>query len=370
MQDKATHGGDFFQAIGVDLGSLERADEVISADVLDAWYDPSPRVLEQIHAHLAFLVRTSPPTHAEGLKAAIAASRDISPENIVVGAGTSSLMFTVLPELVGPGDHVVLLDPSYGEYRHIFENVIPCRTSFLELQPREGFSVDVNALADLASEAKLIILVNPNSPTGVCSKRIDLQRLLSLLEPETRVWIDETYIDFVSGHESMEDLVAMDSRIIIAKSMSKFYALSGLRLGYLVLSTELAARIERATPPWNIGLVAQLAGVLAIDDPYYPRKVAETHQLRSALVTGLEGLGLHAFQSETNFVLCRLPNGSAHQLVQLCAKDKVFIRDCGSISHRFEDSYVRIAVKPQNQLELILRTIGTHLREAGITPTP
>jgi len=66
---KAPHGGDFFAAIGVDLRTLERASDVVSADVLDAWYDPAPRILAAIRKDLEFLVRTSPPTHEERIKA-------------------------------------------------------------------------------------------------------------------------------------------------------------------------------------------------------------------------------------------------------------------------------------------------------------
>jgi len=356
---KAPHGGDFFAAIGVDLRTLERASDVVSADVLDAWYDPAPRILAAIRKDLEFLVRTSPPTHAEGLQTAISASRHVPESNLLVGSGTSSLMYACFPHLVNPGDKVVLLDPMYGEYRHIFENVIPCQVRSFELEASEGFEVDVDRLAAFAQEAKLVVLVNPNSPTGRCVPLSQIRRLLDQLPAITRVWIDETYIDFLPGNESLEPFVAEDPRIIVAKSMSKFYSLSGLRLGYLAMESKLVDVLEVTNPPWSVGLLAQLAGILALEDPYYEDRSVETRGLRSRLVGGLSALGLEVFPSDANFVLCRLPDGSAKDLVSRCAEVGVFLRDCGSISARFEDRYVRIAVKPQDQIERILEAIAT-----------
>src|SRR5215831_13173141 len=97
--DHAFHGGRFFEAIGTDFQDLARAQEIISADVLDAWFDPSPRVVNKLREHLPFLSRTSPPVHAEGLVSAISEVRTMPRANICVGAGSSQLIFASLPEL-------------------------------------------------------------------------------------------------------------------------------------------------------------------------------------------------------------------------------------------------------------------------------
>src|SRR2546425_11218538 len=90
----AFHGGKSFEAIGEDFQHLEVAESVINADVLDAWFDPSPRVLQKIRSFLPFLVRTSPPVYAAGLVAAIARTRGLQEDCIVTGGGSSDLIFT------------------------------------------------------------------------------------------------------------------------------------------------------------------------------------------------------------------------------------------------------------------------------------
>ena len=116
---QALHGGAFFEAIGVDLRHLERASAVISADVLDAWFDPSPRVIDVLREHLPFMLRTSPPNQAEGFVAEVAARRGVPEECILPGSGSSSLLFSCLPRLLPIGVKAFALAPLYSEYQHI-----------------------------------------------------------------------------------------------------------------------------------------------------------------------------------------------------------------------------------------------------------
>lgn len=125
MNKRAYHGGQFFNAIGNDFSNLENSRQVIGADVLDAWFDPSPKVLEKIQSYLAFSLKTSPPIYSEGVVDAIANCRGLSRENVLVGAGSSDIMFNFFPNMLNWQDRVLILDPMYGEYAHILEHVIP-----------------------------------------------------------------------------------------------------------------------------------------------------------------------------------------------------------------------------------------------------
>jgi histidinol-phosphate/aromatic aminotransferase/cobyric acid decarboxylase-like protein len=265
---RAVHGGAFFDALGEDFAHLERVGEIVNADVLDAWYDPSPRVIAAIQAHLSWLIKTSPPTHGDGLRKVISATRGVPSERIVVGAGSSSLMFSAIPRLIKRGDVAVILDPMYGEYAHLLDHLIGAEVRRFEL-PLDDFRVDVARSADFARDAALVVMVNPNSPTGVAVSRPEMEVLLNLLPTTTKLWVDETYIDFVPGSQSVEPLCAAHNNLIVSKSMSKYYALSGLRVGYLACSPSLAIQLEEQNPPWAVGMLAQLAGVEALSDPAY-----------------------------------------------------------------------------------------------------
>lgn len=357
---KAFHGGAFFGAIGESLRSLERAEEVISADVLDAWYDPSPRVIEAIQANLPWLIKTSPPTHGEGLREVIAEVRGLKAANILLGAGTSSLMFLAFPKLIGLGDQVLVFDPSYGEYTHLVENVVGGELVRFEL-PLDTFDPDIDELIDQAHGVKLVVIVNPNSPTGRGLAKSDLEHVVRSC-PGTMFWVDETYVDFVEDG-SVEQLVATTTNLIVSKSMSKFYGLSGLRVGYLVAPANLVNEWERFSPPWSVGLLGQLGAIEALLDlEYYNSKIGETTELRRQLSTGLEGLGFEVIESAANFVFARLSGGGVGELVASLAACDVFIRDANNLSPRFGDEWVRLAVKSRDQQDRILEEIARALK--------
>lgn len=362
MPHQTVHGGAFFERIGVRLDHLERRDDVVSADVLDAWYDPSPRVLAAVRQHLEFLVKTSPPTHAEGLREVVAERRGLDPASVLLGAGTSSLMFLALPRLVGRRDRVVVLDPMYGEYADIVQNLAGADVDRFDL-PVDGFRVDIDRLAARCRGAKLLVMVNPNSPTGVALRRHEMRELLERLPAETKLWVDETYIDFLPGSESVEYLVAGDSRLIVCKSMSKFYGLSGLRVGYLAAEPGLVARLGALTPPWQVGLIGQLAAVEALGDvDYYRDRADETRALASGLHDALLATGrLAPTPTDANFVMARCLGVSATALVERCAEEGVFIRQCDSLSPRFRDDHVRVAVKGPGVADRVVGAVNRAL---------
>jgi histidinol-phosphate/aromatic aminotransferase/cobyric acid decarboxylase-like protein len=357
---KAVHGGAFFGAIGESLRTLDRADDVISADVLDAWYEPSPRVLAAIEAHLPFLIKTSPPTHGEGLREVIAEVRGIKPENILLGAGTSSLMFLTLPQIIKPGDKVLVLDPSYGEYAHIVENVIGAELVRFEL-PFPNLEPNLGDLMAAARNVDVAILVNPNSPTGQVIDQVAMNHVAWEC-PGTLFWIDETYIDFYSNQFdrslSSEASVAYTPNVIVSKSMSKYYGLSGLRVGYLVADTKFISEWERFSPPWSVGLIGQLGAIEALnDEEYYKVRSAETRELRAELAEGLSKFGWHVVPSVTNYLMAQLPERGVDHLCEKLAEQDIFIRNCDSLSPRINDDWVRIAVKDQAANRRILAAI-------------
>ncbi len=358
---KAFHGGASFDAIGSDFADLSRRHDIVDADVLDAWYEPAPEVLATLREHLAWLVKTSPPTHGEGLREAIAARHGLTVEQVLLGGGTSSLMYLAFPKLVQPGDTVAILDPMYGEYRHIFENVLGARVVGCELDEANGFVPEPRLIADTVRESgsRLLVMVNPNSPTGVVMGRDSMHAMLAALPATTRVWIDETYIDFVPEVPTAEGLVHKDPRVIVAKSMSKFFALSGLRVGYLCAAAPLIAELEVFNPPWSAGLLAQCAAMRALQEyAWYRQQAAATHTLRDELMCRVGAVpGLTPFASTTNFFLFATDKVPAALLVERCREQGVFLRDCASLSPRFGSRFVRTAVKDEAGNERIAKAI-------------
>lgn len=286
----AFHGGKSFEAIGEDFRCLERARYVINADVLDAWFDPSPRVLRKLRRYLPFLVRTSPPVYAAGLVAAVARTRGVEKDCILTGGGSSDLIFTCLPQLVCAGQKALILDPMYGEYRHVLETVIGAQVIRFDLHKEVEFRIDIERLTKrvLASCPDMVVLVNPNSPTGQHWPRPEVLRFLDGIPSSIWVVIDETYIEYAGSAQSVEGEACTRSNVLVLKSMSKVYALSGMRVGYLVASPSTVRRLSKWIPPWAVSLPAQVAAAEALKDSwYYERQYRQTHVLREELVRNL-----------------------------------------------------------------------------------
>lgn len=345
------HGGRFFQAIGERFDALERWPQIINADVLDAWFPPAPGVIETLHEFLPWLVRTSPPTDGGGLVATLAETRGVPRANLLLGAGSSDLIFRAFTRWLGTGSRVLLLDPTYGEYAHVLERVLSCAVDRLPLTRETDYAVDLATLAAaLGRGYDLVVLVNPNSPTGRHIPRDALETVLRVAVPaRTRVWIDETYIDYAGAEQSLERFAASTGNIVVCKSMSKAYALSGMRAAYLCGGTAQLGRLRAFTPPWVVGLPAQVAAVRALEaGEYYAARYRETHRLRADLAGELGALGWKVVPGATaNFLLSHLPDTgpTAAELIGRCEARGLFLRDASAMSPRLGLRAVRVAVK-------------------------
>lgn len=344
------HGGAFFEAIGPEFDHLGRRHDIIAADVLDAWFPPSPKVIAALTEDLPWLLRTSPPTQSEGLARVIARARGVAPKHILPGAGSSDLILLAFRQWLNRSSRVLILDPTYGEYAHVLEMVIGCRVDRLELAREQDYQVNLDALAERAQQGyDLIALVNPNSPTGQFVSRRELESLLRGIPRSTRVWLDETYLEYAGRHQSLEPFAASSEHLVVCKSMSKVYALSGVRAAYLCGPERMLAPLRGLTPPWAVSLPAQVAAVAAVQDPdYYAARHAETHALRASLAAELRQLdGWEVLPGIANFVLCHLPpdGPDAATLVADCRRHGLFLRDADAMGSTFGGRAVRVAVK-------------------------
>ena len=319
------------RALGEGLGSLERRRQVVTADILDAWFPPSPKVIAAVGTDLAWVIRTSPPAQADGLVDAIGAARGLDPACIVPGSGLSSLIFLAFGRWLSPSSRVLIIDPMYGEYQFILESLIGCRVERLRLSASNGFVLEPAQLGRALDKGfDMAVLVNPNNPTGTHVASHDLVSVLRGAPTTTRIWVDETYVDFAGEGASLEPLVRSVPNLVVAKSMSKAYALSGLRVGYLAASPDVIEDLRHLSPPWAVSMPGHLAAIEALRDPgYYAACHAETRLLRGRLSKMLCAIpGVEPVASSANFVLCRLPTDgpNVEAVLARCADQDVYLR--------------------------------------------
>jgi len=238
------------------------------------------------------------------------------------------------------------------------------------------YRIDLSQLlAELRKGYDLLVLVNPNSPTGQHIPREELEMFLRQVPSETLVWIDETYIDYAGANESLESFAARRTNIIICKSMSKVYALSGLRCAYLCASPHLLERLRGITPPWAVSLPAQVAAVAALKDVgYYADRYRQTATLRAELADILTSSipSIDIIPSVANFLLCHLPEDgpTAADVVDRLRTHGLFIRDASNMGANLGEHAIRIAVKDrqtQDRIAVILRNVcSASERLAGV----
>ncbi len=365
QEEACFHGGAFFEAIGETFETLERKDEIVNADVLDAWFPPAPEALRTISEHLPWVLRTSPPTDGRGLARVIAEVRGVAPESLVLGAGSSSLVFLAFRHWLTPASRVLLPDPTYGEYAHVLERIVGCRTDPLRLSRAQGYEVDPEELLARLRRRRydLVVLVNPNNPTGQLLPRSVLEPLLAAAPAHTRVWIDEAYIDYAGSGESMETWAAKSANVVVCKSLSKVYALSGARAAYLCGPPHLARELRALTPPWAVSLPAQMAAVAALRDPdYYARRYRETAELREGLAADLRRVlpGAEILPGVANWLLCLLPRRGpdAATFCERCRERGVFLRDSGATSAVLGPHALRVAVKDEKVNRRVVETLA------------
>lgn len=371
VTDGCFHGGAFFEAVGERFDDLDRRHGIINADVLDAWFPPAPGVTEAIEQHLEWLARTSPPTNCGGLREAIAEARGVPEASVLVGAGSSDLIYLAFREWLTPASRVLLLDPCYGEYAHVLEQVVGCHVDRFTLSREQGWAPDLNALGrELARGYDFVVIVNPNNPTGNYLSAAALQSLLTAVPARTKVWIDEAYLEYVAGASSLERFAAGRDNVVVCKSMSKVYALSGMRVAYLVASPRVVDALRRLTPPWAVGLPSQVAAVRALEAPvYYAARYRDTVALRIRFEAQLARLSnVVETTGNANFILVHLdPAGPpAATVIERCRADGVYLRDVANMGRSFDAHVLRTAVKDPDRNAVIVSALAR--ASSGTTP--
>jgi histidinol-phosphate/aromatic aminotransferase/cobyric acid decarboxylase-like protein len=325
--------------------------------------------------------------HAEGLRRVVARVRGIPAASVALGAGSSDLIFRAFTRWLSPRSRVLVVDPSYGEYAHVAEQVVGATVERFELAVRDRFALDLDALSRRISDAganggafDLVVLVHPNNPTGTVLQRPELEEFLARLPPCTIAWIDEAYVDYADPKLTVEAKAAASRNVVVCKTLSKAYALSGMRVAYFVGPESLVADLRCATPPWCVGLPAQVAAVAALEsEEWYRGRRARVHawraELRRDLERALQGSGAELFDSCANWLLLRLPEpaggtcaSAATRLVERCRRRGVFLRDAGASSRVLADRFVRIAVRTPPENRRIVAAIRAALEEPGERP--
>lgn len=316
-----------------------------------------------------------PDPYASALVNAIAARYQVPEESVVVANGTTELLYQ-LPKLLGC-DRAIIPCPSYIDYTRVMELAGMTVHPFL-LTAERGFSLSLQELSPLLTGGELVVIGTPNNPTGAL---VDPDQIIALAKahPATLFLVDEAFLDFVedgrnvaAGHGRPSAARAMDGRsaalaadnILTLHSLTKFYAIPGLRLGFGIFSLPIARLLREHLPPWTVNTLAQAVGVRALaDEEYGEQSRALCRELRTVFVRELRQIpALQVFDSSANYLLLRLVDGSnAEPLARQLLERRIMIRTCANYTG-LDASYFRVAVRTAPENEALLQALGEILQ--------
>ncbi len=361
-----THGGDIYGAARrLGIAPHQLLDFSASINPLGLSSKASRRLLRELHTVCHY-----PDRRQEELRSLVASTQNVDPECIVFGNGATQLLYVVTRYLCPR--KALLIAPGFSEY-HAALMSVQARSTEFRLRPENQFVLETDLFlrAMKKSACDCVLFANPNNPTGTIVARGELRRIASFCRrSRVNLIVDESFIDF-SREKSLSDLVARNPHLIVIRSLTKFFALPGLRMGYLVAQRRVAKSLAQAVEPWSVNTLALAAAAESIKDRgYQKRTLAVIAKERKFLLSGFQGLGwLDPYPSHVNFVLARSRRKelSGQVLRQELERMRILIRD-GSGIRGLDPQCIRVAIRTRSEnLELLraLKVLGS--KEANAT---
>ena len=326
--ERFAHGGQIYDAQG------------LAGDWLDFSANINPLGLSEkiflaLTENLRGVVNYPDPQAAE-LKRAIFNRYGADEKNLVVLNGAAEFFYLYL-NATRP-KRVVIPAPSFSEYERA-ARAAGCDVKFFFTSADENFSLDVDALD--VTEKDCVILGRPNNPTG---NFIAAEKILRLAEV-TNVLVDESFIDFLDA-ESVRNFVS--KKISVVQSLTKIFAIPGLRLGFALVEENLARRINFSKDVWNVNFLAQKAGVAALTDENFLRRTRAWLEVeKKFFVERLKNFpGMKIFPPSANFVLFR--HEQAEKILRSLRREKILLRSCANFVG-LDEKFLRSAIRSREE---------------------
>jgi len=359
----ASHGGNLYAAMRQTGGDVS---EILDFSANINPHGLSERIRQTLYASLESIIHY-PDADGYDLKQAISQHYHVKDERITLGNGAVELMY-ILCHMLKP-KCVMVTAPTFSEYEAA-TRASGAAIEYVYLHADNNFAIDTQAMAEKLATIDIIFICNPNNPTGTLLTNIQLEKLLSAATTyHTYVVVDESFIDFLpsDGEYTCRQLLTQYPNLIILHSLTKFYAIPGLRLGFALASPELTNLLHRGKDPWNVNTLAQKAGIVALGDHAYQQLSKKNMgKIKMDLYHSLLSIpGLKPYLPSVNFILINIAgtNMTGEELRQAMASHNILIRDCSNYPG-LSSSYIRIAVKLPEQNSILVETLRKVIGEA------
>ncbi len=350
------------------LGAAEESG-LLPQDILDFSSSvnplgPSKKALDAAKAAFS-QIAAYPDSNSNELRQVIARQYGISKGNIVVGNGSTELMYLFAEVFLKEGNKAVMPAPTFGEYESAVckSGIIP---KFVKLN--KAFNIDSEAFKSEITDAKLAFICNPNNPT---SKLIPQETLSDIIETalkqNTLVFLDEDFLEFVENEKKLTLIgrIKQYPNLFILRSFTKIYGLTGLRVGYGIANEEIINILSCAKIPWNVNCLAQAAAVAALKDEEHLKVTRELIKKEKLwLQSEMEKFGSFKFSTpDANFFFIEIRKSglTAAEIKNRMLKQGILIRDCTSFKG-LDQFYIRVAVKTHVENERLIEAFKQTLK--------
>jgi threonine-phosphate decarboxylase len=313
---------------------------------------PSSQVIRALKNQLDN-IQTYPDPESLQLRKKLQKYTHIHYSQIVVGNGATEIIYNFCQSFLSKKTHVLIPIPTFGEYEAAIK-LTSAKISFFKTMDLEKdmdefiFRIPINGC---------VFICNPNNPTGTLIKKNSLQKIIvHAHKKNTLVFLDECFIELVPDYnESIISLISKYNNLFVLRSLTKSFALAGLRIGYGLGSKSMISILNKIKIPWNVSGLAQHAAITALQHPFYLHKVKKIIKKESTyLIKNISKLSsFQCYFTTTNFILIKTKIKS--NLVQKkLLNNNILIRDCSSIRGLGSD-YIRIAVKTRNENKKLIK---------------
>jgi threonine-phosphate decarboxylase len=294
------------------------------------------------------------------LKVVLAGYLGIDPDLLLMGNGAAELIYQLV-RVTGRKKALILV-PTFSEYAL---SVLSQGGEVVEveLEEEKGFSLPVEKIVRLIPEVDLLFICSPNNPTGRLVDKEIIEHILDVSASfDVMVLVDEAFMDFVPQRTlySMMSSAGKINNLAVLYSLTKFFGIPGLRLGALAAPKELIKRMDASKDPWNVNVMAQIAGVAGLKDlNHMERTKMLVNKEKIFLFKGLQNIpGIQPLPGAANFILFKVSQSGlkSDELTDLLGQRGILVRDC----HGFRGlagRYIRVAVKRRNENEILLAAI-------------
>lgn len=281
-------------------------------------------------------------------------------ENVVVGNGATEVLFLYMKAV--KAKKILIVAPTFAEYERAAKSA-GIEVNFFPLS--EDFSLDEEKLKKFLTDEEVVVLCNPNNPTGKFQPLEKIEKIAKFLEiKEKRLFIDEAFIEFIGDWENKTAYNLKRKNIFILRALTKFFALPGVRLGYgLTFDLDLLSDIAKIREPWSVNGVAEIAGKTMLLDKKYIEDTEEWIKVEKEWFFNELNLieKIKVTKTETNFILVKLLEFKSKNFREKMIEEGVLVRDASNFMF-LDDSYIRLAIKDREKnikvLNALKRVLG------------